>query len=360
MKTLDRYIIGIFLSNLMISLVGTVLLFLVQDMFIELVAQTYPTKHVLYYHFLKIPDIIVQLTPPAVLLSTVMTLSGMSRSHELVACYAIGYGLRRIMLFFLAVVVLMGCLVIVMEDRILPPLFKKRTNFYWHVMKNRPDFFLDIKKDKIWYRSKNMIYNLQRFDPTAKVIYGVSLYTFDDAFHLVQVISAERATFSVVGWTLLDGTVTVFSEDSPVPLSKQFASKKVTIQESPKEFQEIEKEVDGLRLKELKQYILKMSQSGANTKSYEVKYYSRFAIGFTSVVMCLLAIPFSVGSRRAGGAAKDLGLCLGVTFIYWMVYSVSLSLGVSGMLNPWVAAWLPSLFFCGLAVFLISKKKQFA
>jgi len=49
-------------------------------------------------------------------------------------------------------------------------------------MKHRQDFYLDIKQDKIWYRSKNLIYNLQRFDPKNRIIHGMAVYTFDDGF----------------------------------------------------------------------------------------------------------------------------------------------------------------------------------
>lgn len=43
------------------------------------------------------------------------------------------------------------------------PIGRVRSDKY-RVMQKRQDFFLDIKLDKIWYRSKNFIYNLQRFD----------------------------------------------------------------------------------------------------------------------------------------------------------------------------------------------------
>jgi lipopolysaccharide export system permease protein len=356
MKTLDRYIASIFLSNLAMSIVSLAALFLFQSMFGDLYEHSHTFEQIIIYHAMNLPQIFVQMCPPAVLLATVLTLSSLTRTNELVASYAIGVGLRRLMTIFLAIVLMVSCLILIMEDRILPPVFRARTNYYWKEMEKRTDFFLDIKRDKIWYRAKNMIYNLQRFDSHSKTIHGMSIYTFDEGFNLMEVIGAEKAEFSPNGWKLIHGTITVFSHDNLFPQTKEFAEKEVRITETPKDFQEIEKEVDGLKFKELRTYIERTKNAGADTKSYEVKFHSRISLSFISVVMCFLAVPFSVGTRREGGIAKDLTLCLVVTFFYWIFYSVGLSLGTNGALPPWLAAWLPSTVFVALAATLIVRK----
>src|SRR5204863_7793232 len=135
----------------------------------------------------------VQMTPPAVLLATVFSLSAMSRMNELVACYSIGVGLRQIMTVILSIVFMICCLMLVMQDRVLPPFFRRQTTYFWREMKKRPDFFLDLKQDKIWYRSKNLIYNLRSFDVKSNTIHGMAVYVFDEQFNLVEVIEAKQA-----------------------------------------------------------------------------------------------------------------------------------------------------------------------
>ena len=209
MKTLDRYIAGIFIRNLVLAIVSMSVLFLFQALFSDLYTP-FPINQILVYNFLNLPQICVQMSPPAVLLATVLTLSGLARTHELVACYSIGWGLRRMMALILSVVVVVSLLMLVMQDRVLPPVFRTRINYKWRVMEKRTDFFLDIKRDKIWYRSKNMIYNLQRFDTHSQMIHGISVYTFDEDFNLIQVIGAAKAEFSPRGWKLLQGNVRHF------------------------------------------------------------------------------------------------------------------------------------------------------
>ncbi len=357
MKTLDTYIAMIFARNLGVSTLGMTAIFLFQAIFGDLYDHRYTVEQVFIFHCLNLPRILTQMAPPSVLLATVLTLSGLARTQELVACYSIGFGLRRIMYVILLGVFLLSGVLLIAQDRILPSVFRVRTNYKWAVMDRRTDFFLDIHRDKIWYRSKNMIYNLKRFDTQAGTIHGISIYMFDESFNLLQVIGAEKAQYTSSGWKLLRGNVTVFPLDEPFPLAQTFEEKEGFIPETPQDFQEIDKEVEGLHLKELYSYIQRMKDAGADTKSYEVNFHSKISLSFIPVVMCFLAIPFSLAGRREGGVAKDLGLCLGVTFFYWLFYSVGLSLGTNGALPSWLAAWLPSLIFVALSGFLIARKQ---
>lgn len=358
MKILDRYLAGVFLKNFLLAVLSMTCLFLFQEMLAKLFEHEFPGDQIVIYHLLNIPGVMVQMMPPAVLLATVFTLSGLTRTNELIACHAIGMGISRIMALILSLVFIVCCFVLIMQDRILPVTYKKRQVYYWKVMKNRPDFFLDIKKDKIWYRSRNLIYNLQLFDPKQNAIKGMAVYTFDENFNLVEVVDAQRADYTVNGWKLADGTVTVFNKDDSFPMTKKFTQKDLVINETPRDFQEIEKEVEGLRLKELYRYIQKVKDAGADVKSYEVTLHSKISQAFIPIVMCFLAVPFSLRGRREGGMAKDLGICLGITFIYWLFYSISLSLGRNGSLKPWFSAWLPSVVFFMFAGFLLIRQKR--
>lgn len=357
MRILARYVSLLFLRNFFLGVFGLTVLFVFQALLDMLLRSQYDEKQVIIYHLLSIPDVFVQMTPPATLLATVLTLSGLSRTNELVACYSIGIGLRQLMMVLISIVFMISCFTVVLQDRILPPVFRKRTVFYWKEMRKRSDFFLDVKQDKIWYRSNNLIYNLRTFDVKSNTIFGMAVYTFDDQFNLVQVVEAQRAQHTPEGWRLNDGVVTVFTGDDMFPMSKKFEEKALVIDETPTDFREIEKEVDGLRLKELWRYIDRSKKAGADTKAYEVKFHARLSMSFIPMVMCFLALPFSTRKRREGGVAKDLSLCLAVTFFYWLFHSVGLSLGQNGALPPWLSAWLPSLVFTAVAAGLVSFRK---
>jgi lipopolysaccharide export system permease protein len=355
-KTLDRYIAAAFLKSFALASFALASLYLFQALLGDLLDGTQSAQQTIIYQLMNLPAIFTQMVPPAAMVATVMTLSGMNRANELTACHSIGVSLGRLVSVMLTLVFMVSCLMLVFQDRVLPPLYRKKTAYYWREIKKKPDFFLDLKQDKIWYRSKNLIYNLRTFDAATKTIHGMSVYTFDEEFNLVELIEAERAAFTERGWRLADGTVTVFSHDESFPLTQSFKEKELLINETPRDFQEIEKEVDGLRLKELHRYIKRTSDAGTDTKAYQVKFHSRISLSFIPLIMCLLGVPFSTRNRREGSLAKDLGLCFGVTFFYWLFYSVSLSLGTNGALPPLLAAWLPSTIFAALAATLIARR----
>jgi len=356
MRTLDRYIAGLFIKNYFIGIACLCVLFLFQALLGDIMDKQFTSDQIIVFHLLNLPAIFVQMSAPSILVATVMTLSGLSRTNELIACYSIGLGLRRISTLILSVVVIISCMILVLDDRILPLFFRKREVYYYRDMQKRNDFYFDIKQDKIWYRSKNTIYNLQRFDRQSKAIFGMSVYVFDPKFNLTQIVDATRAEFTEKGWKFIQGSTTTFTEKDQFPVTDKFDTKEMQIDETPRDFQEIEKKVEGLRLKELRNYIKKVREAGADTKGYEVKFHSRISLSFIPIVMCFLGIPFSTRGRREGGVAKDLGLCMAVTFFYWLFYSIGLSLGTNGALPPWLAAWAPSGIFAALAAYLLTRK----
>ena len=358
MKTIDRYIVALFLKNVAIAAFGLTAIYIFQQVTGMLLEEDYPVRQVLTFNLFQLPGVLVQMIPPSVLIGTVMTLSGLNRTNELTAVFSLGIGLKRIMALLLIFVFAISLGTLFLQDSVLPGLFKRRTNYYWREMKKRTDFYLDVKQNKVWYRSKNLIYNLKAFDLKTQQILGMTVYSFDERFNLVQTVESEKALFTPQGWKLLTGTVTQFMAEDPFPVNQKFNELRLQIPETPKDFQEIEKEVDGLRLVELKNYIDRNKNAGLDTKSYQVKFHSRFSLSFIPLVMCMIGIPFSVRGRREGGLAKDLGICLGITFFYWLFYSIGLSLGSNGAVPPIIAAWGPTLIFMGFALILVARQEK--
>lgn len=357
MRLAARYITSYFLKIFFISLFGLSTLFIFQEILGKITHSEYTVTQLLIYDMMNLPLITVRMIPPATLMATVILLSHFSRTSEMIAFFSLGIGLKQILMIILSVVFVISCASLVLQDRVLPHVYKKRVEYYWSVLKNKPDYFLDIKRNKVWYRSKNLIFNLRTFDPNQKKILGLSIYSLDEQFNLIEVIKAKSAYFSDEKWNLKNGTVTVFSGEDSVPITQKFEDKTLIIDETPADFEEVEKEISELRLKELFYYIERSKKAGIDTKSYEVKFHSRISLSFIPLIMALLAITFAFKMRREGGIAKDIGFCLLLTIFYWLFYSLGLSLGQKGVLLPWISAWLPSVLFATLGLVLLLRKR---
>ena len=355
MKILDRYIIIEFVRNLLIALLVLVTVFFIADYLRGVWDAEVSPMVLLKYGLYQLPQIFCQMVPPAAMLGTTVTLSLLNRKNELTAIHASGIGLGHISGLIFGAIFIACCVTLIMYDRVVPPLARQRTSYYWKVIKGRNDFSLDIKTTKIWYRSKNYIYNLRVYDKSTSTIQGIGIYFFDNRFHLAQHIEAQTAKYDEkkLTWELFDGMLTIFPEDNSFPLSKHFDSKSLSLPETPKDFLEIEKQVDTLRLKDLWAFIRRNKEAGLDTKVYEVDLHSRLAVSFIPLIMGILAIPFSVRPKRQGGLGKDLATAIGWIFSYWLLFSLSLSLGKSGAIIPWLAVWGPCVLFFVAAIFLL-------
>jgi len=356
MQILARYIAIAFFKNLLLALLGLSALFLFQTIITQL--NDYEFNQLLIYSFYDLPKMMVVVAPPAALLATVLTFAALSKTNELVACYSIGISLKQIVSVILPIVFVMCCISLVAQDRILPAFHEKKSLFYWREIKKRPDFFLDVKQDKIWYRSNNMIYHLRTFDPKTERIFGIGVYVLSEDFTLNEFLQSEVATYNGSGWDLGQGKATRFDDKSGFPVVEPFKTRTLKIKEGPKDFKMIEKEIDRLRIKDLIRFIANNKKSGVDAKSLEVKLHSRFSLSFIPFIMCLLAIPFSVSRTREGRLGRDLMIAMAITFIYWLSYSICLSLGENGTVTPILAAWLPTAAFGSLAAVLLLRMER--
>ncbi|MGL6344970.1 MAG: LptF/LptG family permease, partial [Waterburya sp.] len=55
------------------------------------------------------------------------------------------------------------------------------------------------------------------------------------------------------------------------------------------------------------------------------------------------------------GKATSFGICIGLIFGYYLVSFICQSLGISGAIPPWLAAWLPNFLGLGGAGGLLTQ-----
>ncbi|MCK5914611.1 MAG: LptF/LptG family permease, partial [Deltaproteobacteria bacterium] len=123
-----------------------------------------------------------------------------------------------------------------------------------------------------------------------------------------------------------------------------------------KDFLVPRKDPDRMTLSELKSYIVKAKSVGLSHIEYSVEIFNRILYPFSCPLMILLAIPFSLSSRRGGGAARGIAMSLLLGFSFWVVLSMSLALGQGRLLRPFTAAILPYVFYGSFALFMLRQR----
>lgn len=359
MTRIDRYVSFLFWGYFLGGLLIFVTIFTAVDAMSTLVSYSgVATGTLMQYYLFMAPEIMNRMMPVACLLGVVLTLSNLSRANELVALFAAGMSLLRISAPMLFWVALIAAGSYGLSDRILPLTARQKNFIFYNEIKKRPDMFSVVKTDRIWYRSNNTIFNIKTLNPETSKAQGLTMYFFSDAWDLMQMISAREVEIRGKTWILRDGSVTLFSSESSFPLTSNFREKTLPMGEDSQDLTSSGQTSEMLSQAELARFIGRNKEAGLDTLRYEIDYHAKFSFALSGLVMVLLGIPFAVGRARSGGIMLNLGICIGLVFGYWVLYSSSLTLGGHGQLPPVLAAWAPNLLMAAFGLFLLRRLKR--
>lgn len=358
MKIVDRYLLREFAGHLILITLSLVSLFLIIDFFekIRMFLSNQATFRQVFSFFLfRLPMIISQLLPAAVLLGSLLTCGYLSRHSEITAMKANGISLYRIAIPILGVAVLTSLLIFFLNEWVTPYTNERAEHILRiDIQKRRsPGSF---KRDQIWYRGDQGIYNFRTFDPQTNRLQGITIHYLDPHMKLVMRIDAEKGEWTGKNWLFHDLLVTRFDEGN-FPMLTRWKEQAVDLPEKPSDFQKIQKRVDEMGFFELERYIRKLRSDGFDATRYIVDLHGKIAFSLVSIILAVIGFSFSLRSERSGGIAQGIGAGLTIGFSYWLVYAFGMSLGRSGTLTPLVAAWLANIFFGAASLFLLWRLK---
>lgn len=355
---IDRYIAKSFFVYFLGGLLVFVSLFLVVDFMTNAVRFDASLDVLLKYYSSYSLEIIHKMVPVATLMATLFTISFLNKSNELVAMFSLGKSLRRITLPIWTMIAIIALFSYALTDKILPRIIEAKNYIYYLDIKKNPNLYSTVKTDKIWYRSHDTIFNIKLLQAEQKKAFGITLYDFSPDWELQELIVAEQANIVGDRWELLKGQVTVFLGSDKPPMTKKFDSKMISMAEDLTDLQTSSHASETMSFKQLAHYIAKNKEAGLNTTEFEVDFHSRIAFIFAGFIMSLLAITFVITNSRSGGNAMNIGICLGLTFVYWMFYSSGITLGKHGVFPPIISVWLPNFAMILAGVLLFQRLKR--
>ena len=109
-----------------------------------------------------------------------------------------------------------------------------------------------------------------------------------------------------------------------------------------------------MSFEELRRYIHDLQQSGFDVVRLKVQLQRKLAVPVVTLVMAVLAIPFSLSAGKRG-AVTGIAVAVGIAGVYEVVSRLFESMGNLSQLPPALAAWSPDLIFAMLGAYLILK-----
>jgi lipopolysaccharide export system permease protein len=158
-------------------------------------------------------------------------------------------------------------------------------------------------------------------------------------------ISSEDATYTNKdGWVFNRGYLRFLFGPGKESTMRFDQLRPLRFRETPEQLLAIPKEPEEMRYAELGRFIDIMQRSGAEPLKLMVEHAQKIAIPVATLIIVLFAAPLANTTQR-GGPAYGIGISLGITILYLMLFRLSAAAGATGALDTMVAAWLPNVLF---------------
>lgn len=353
MKLVFRYILGEYLKIFALTMSAFLVLFQVFD-FIERFDYYFrfnpAAADVLQLIALKSLPALALSIPVATLLGSVLTLALLNRNNELIAMRASGLGFLQIAAPLFVCGLASSLVVLGLNEFALPDINAKIR--YVELIKVRKNESLTFyKRDQVWFKDRNRVYNIDLFLPTENLLRGLSLYELDDTFRPVRRYYTPEGRLVDGAWQF-DKVVTV---EYGAAATIATGARTLPFRYGLESLAVLEKRPDEMSFRELRSFVRKLRKEHLKTTAYETDMHARIAFGLVSILLALVGLPFSTRPARHGGAMMAIAMATAVGFSYWVVLSFSVTLGKNGWLAPALAAWSPNVVFGLLAIFFFRR-----
>ena len=349
LRDFAQYLVMIMATFLMLALVFT---------FFELLTDIVRNKVsfiLLAEYLLNLsPSLVYLMAPMSVLLAVLITFGLLRKSSELTAMKATGFSIYRTT--FPVVLLSAGFAVgLFIFDQIYIPHTNRRQETLRNEIKGKPPQTY-LQADRKWiFGQSNQIYYYQVFDPDTNRFGGISVFEFDPAtFQLTRRIHADGAHWEpgLKKWVFENGWVRTLSGASIQEFRTFDVSTFKELGEDPSYFKKEVRQSSEMNYEELSNYIRDLRQSGFDTVRLKVQLQKKVAYPLITLVMAVLAIPFSAQSRR-GGALAGVAIALGIAIVYWVTAGVFEAMGNANQLPALLAAWAPDVIFALAGGYLV-------
>jgi len=352
MMTFSRYALRTFLWNFFVLWISFTSLLQVVDLLnnSDEVLDRHPRDAgaVIEYAIWRLPELAVYLIPFSVLMATLLSLAKFERSNETLALKSAGAPYYQILLAFLPAVGLVAALHFMLTDQVVPRSIN-------HLMVH--DLYVDKKSknddeedQRVWVQDGDIIVEVGQVEKQGLELFDMRLYRRDDIGNVTDQKFARHATFDVATrkWTLEQVEDTKVIPGHPTEITS-IATELWDTKLGPQEFSELIERPQAMTTKRLWSFATSAQIGVRPTYFYETWLQKRVALPVSSILMILLAAPVALSfGRRDKGVASGMAIGFGLGFLYFITEGLVQSLGESGAVPPFFAAWLPALLFASI------------
>jgi lipopolysaccharide export system permease protein len=356
MRVLDRYIALKFLRALLFSLLVFIAIYVIVDLVEHLdtfVDAQATTGQVVRYYLNFIPAIVVLTLPIAVLMATLFTVGGLSKSNELLAMRSSGLSLWRIGLPLLGWGLALSLLLLVFSEMVVPRTEQERSDILNLEIEKKQSDRRTIAYHVYVQGQDHRMFRLERYDIEQRRGWGVLVQAIEDA-RVLWTIRANEMQWVDSMWVLRNGEERTFASEEWIPFD---SLARPDWKETPGDLSQRDRSPENMGYRELSEYIQVVERSGRDASRERFRLQFKLALPFMCFIIVMVGVPIASSPKRSG-VALSFGIASGIAIVYIFLLRVMESLGNKGDLPPMLAAWSMNGVFLlvGLGLFLAARK----
>jgi lipopolysaccharide export system permease protein len=305
----------------------------------------------------KAPVVAYQTAPAALLLGAAIAASGLRQTREWIALRSVGLGPWRLAAPVLAVALLMGGGMAVLNDVVGVRSAERAEEILGtrFVRGGAARRWQATRQPKRWFRSPDgrRVYHLRGTLPGGG-FEGATILEIGPEFTLARRIDAAAMRPADGAWVLSDVEDRTFLADGGVRVERA-AERRYELSEPPEAFALVPGRPSQLRLGVLTSQIALRRQLGQRVADFELERHGRGAAALMGVPAALLAVALALRANRRGHVATSLLEAVGVSLALWAAQGIALAMGLSGRVAPGVAAWAPFVLFSVAGLFALRR-----
>tara|TARA_B100000886_G_scaffold48078_1_gene29599 strand:- start:1990 stop:3219 length:1230 start_codon:yes stop_codon:yes gene_type:complete len=331
-----------------------------------------PLQIALKVLILKLPGFLVLSFPMSMLLATLLAYGKLSSNSELLALKSLGYTNIRIIVPVVFLSLLMTYITFNFNDSLVPISNRVAENTMRsslgtafsseegkHIMFSRYGSQIDTA-NKISKSNENLTHIFYAKFFRNNFMEEVTLIDYS-RIGIEQTLKAKKGKFDQNNnmWIFYDGRLTINQDDGTVSFIN-FNRYQYPLGEGPRELAKVPSDANDMTLKQAKKAEALYQKSGnvKEARRMRVRIQEKFTLPAACLVFGLIGSAFGIRSFSRSSKSQGFGLSVLLIFGYYILSFFSSSLGVKGILNPFLAAWAPVLISITVALLLIKRASK--
>jgi lipopolysaccharide export system permease protein len=297
---------------------------------------------VAHYALLLWPVTAATFVAVCALLAVLLSLVELSARNELAAIWATGVSPYRLILMLMPVGLTLGGLHFLIVDQAVPRVTPALVD--WGIGDYGKKKLAIREGDPIWLRSGNDILRAAKANAAASRLDDIMIFRRNPSGILDEQILAAHATLKDNRWLLEDAVIYTAEAARPARVKWLIYSGAMR----PAAAGSRSGDPEEMSIGDLGYFIRNAGFGIRPVHVYETWWHRRISILLTAWLMIAICMPLAVRFRRSGAGAAIFATGLAIGFTYSIFEGISLTMGETGMVTPWIAAWIPLLAYSAL------------